>query len=307
MDVRDWALITFTILVQMSVGAIWVLGIAHYFAARKYGAEEADRLSDRALFALVPVIALAFIASLLHLGGNPFVAYRAVTRLGSSWLSREIFFGVIFAVLAFIFAFLQWRKIGSLVLRNVFAWLAALDGLVLVFVMSRVYMLPTQPAWNSWATMVSFYATAFLLGAMAMGAAFVANYAYLQRKQPGCADAQCALMRAALRWIAVAAVLLVGVELVVLPIYMAMVAAGSTAGLASVQLMIGAYGWALVLRVILAFVGAGVLAVFLYQNAMSVGHEKMLSTLAYTAFVIVLVAEILGRLLFYATNIRIGV
>jgi uncharacterized integral membrane protein len=71
--------------------------------------------------------------------------------------------------------------------------------------------------------------------------------------------------------------------------------------------MIGAYGWALVLRVILAFVGAGVLAVFLYQNAMSVGHEKMLGTLAYTAFVIVLVAEILGRLLFYATNIRLGV
>jgi anaerobic dimethyl sulfoxide reductase subunit C (anchor subunit) len=306
MNVRDWALITFTILVQMSVGAMWVLGIAHYFAARKYGAEEADRLSDRALLALVPVIALAFIASLIHLG-NPFHAYRAVAHLGSSWLSREIFFGVIFAVLAFVFAFLQWRKIGSTVLRNVVAWLAALDGLVLIFVMSNVYMLPTQPAWNSWATPVSFYVTAFLLGSMAMGAAFVANYTYIQRKQPGCADAQCTLMRAALRWIAVAAVLLVGVELVVLPIYMSTVAVGSTAGLASVQLMIGAYSWALVLRVILAFVGAGVLAVFLYQNAMSVGQEKMLGTLAYAAFVLVLVAEVLGRLLFYATNIRIGV
>jgi anaerobic dimethyl sulfoxide reductase subunit C (anchor subunit) len=306
MDARDWALITFTILVQMSVGSIWVLGVAHFFAARKYGTEEADRLSDRALFALVPVIVLAFIASLLHLG-NPFNAYRAVAHLGSSWLSREIFFGVIFAVLAFIFAFLQWRKIGSLVLRNVFAWLAALDGLVLVFVMSNVYMLPTQPAWNSWATPVSFFATTFLLGAMAMGAAFVANYTYLQRKQPGCADAQCALMRAALRWIAVASVLLVGVELVVLPIYMTTVAVGSAAGLASVQLMVGAFGWALVLRVILAFVGAGVLAVFLYQNAMSVGQEKMLGTLAYAAFVIVLVAEVLGRLLFYATHIRIGI
>jgi len=118
MNARDWALITFTILVQMSVGSIWVLGVAHFFAARKYGAEEADRLSDRALLALVPVIALGFIASLLHLG-NPFNAYRAVTNLGSSWLSREIFFGVIFAVLAFVFAFLQWRKIGTLVLRNV--------------------------------------------------------------------------------------------------------------------------------------------------------------------------------------------
>ena len=162
MNARDWALITFTILVQMSVGSMWVLGMAHYFAARKHGAEEADRLSDRALLALVPVIALAFLASLLHLG-NPFSSYRAVTNLGSSWLSREIFFGVIFAVLAFLFAFLQWRKIGSFALRNVIAWLAAVDGLVLVFSMSNVYLLQSQPAWNSWATPVSFFATTFLL------------------------------------------------------------------------------------------------------------------------------------------------
>jgi anaerobic dimethyl sulfoxide reductase subunit C (anchor subunit) len=306
MDIRDWALITFTILVQMSVGSMWVLGIAHYFAARKYGAEEADRLSDRALFALVPVIALAFIASLLHLG-NPFRAYRAVAHLGTSWLSAEIFFGVIFAVLAFAFAFLQWRKIGSIVLRNVVAWLAALDGLALVFSMSHVYMLPTQPAWNSWTTPVSFFATTFLLGAMAMGAAFVANYAYLQHKQADCADAQCILMRDSLRWLAVAAVLLVGVELVVLPISMASVAVGSTAGAASIQLMVGTYGWMLVLRVVLAFVGAAVLAIFVYQNAMSAGHEKMLGNLAYAAFVVVLVAEVLGRILFYVAHVRIGV
>lgn len=306
MNVRDWALITFTILVQMSVGAFWVLGISHYLAARKYGAEEADRLSDRALLALVPVIALGFIASLLHLG-NPFTAYRAVTNLGTSWLSREIFFGVIFAVLAFAFAFLQWRKIGSLMLRNVIAWLAALVGLVLVYSMSRVYMLPTQPAWNSWMVPISFFATTFLLGALAMGAAFVANYAYLQRKQADCAEAQCNLMRQALRWIAVAAVVLVGVELVVLPIYLASVASGSMTGLASVKLMTGSFGWLLTLRVILAFVGAGVFAVFVYQNAMSSGQEKLLGNLVYAAFVVVLVAEVLGRILFYGTHLRLGV
>jgi len=306
MNARDWALITFTILVQMSVGSIWVLGVAHFFAARKYGNEEADRLSDRALLALVPVIVLAFIASLLHLG-NPFNAYRAVTNLGSSWLSREIFFGVIFAVLAFVFAFLQWRKLGSFVLRNVIAWLAALDGLVLVFSMSHIYMLPAEPAWNTWATPVSFFATTFLLGALAMGVAFVANYAYLQRKQADCAEAQCTLMREAMRWIAVAAVLLVGMELVVLPMYLVTVAGGSAAGLASVKLMAGTYGWVLALRVLLAFIGAGVFAMFLYRNAMSEGHEKMLGSLTYAAFIVVLVAEVLGRVLFYASHVRIGI
>lgn len=306
MNVHDWALITFTILVQMSVGSMWVLGVAHYFAARKYGMEEADRLSDRALLALVPVIALGFLASLLHLG-DPLNAYRAVTNLGTSWLSREIIFGVIFAGLAVVFAFMQWRKIGSFGLRNVIAWLAALVGLVLVFSMSNVYMLTSQPAWNSWATPISFFATTFLLGVLAMGAAFVANYAYLQRRQMAGMDKQSALLREALRWIAIAAVVILGVELVVLPLYMATLAGGSAAGLASVQLMTVSFGWALALRVILAFVGAGVLSVFLYRNAMSAGQEKVLGNLAYSAFVMVLTAEVLGRFLFYAAHVRIGI
>jgi anaerobic dimethyl sulfoxide reductase subunit C (anchor subunit) len=306
MNIRDIALITFTILVQMSVGSMCVLITAHFYATRKYGTEAADRLSDRALFALIPVISLAFLASLLHLG-NPLNAYRAVTNLGSSWLSREIFFGVIFAVLAFIYAFLQWRKIGSAVMRNVIAWLAALIGLILVYSMSNVYLLQAQPAWNTWVTPVSFFATTFLLGVMAMGAAFVANYSYLKRKEPECENEQCSLMRETLRWLAVAAVLLVGLELVILPVYLVILASGSDAGLASVQLMAGTYGWMLAFRVILAFVGAGVFGLFLYQNSMSPGREKVLGNFAYSAFVIVFVAEVLGRILFYTTHVRIGI
>jgi anaerobic dimethyl sulfoxide reductase subunit C len=306
MNVHDWALISFTILVQMSVGSIWVLLLAHLFAARKYSVEAADRLSDRALYALIPVIALGFLASLLHLG-NPFSAYRAVTNLGSSWLSREILFGVIFAVLATVYAFLQWRKIGSVGLRNVIAWLAAIDGLVLVYCMARVYMLESQPAWNSWATPVSFYTTTFLLGVLAMGAAFVANYSYIQRKQPGCADEQCTLMRETLRWVALAAVILLGVELLVLPIFIATLASGSANGLASVKLMAGSLSWLLMLRVLLVFLGAGVFGMFLYQNAMSAGKEKVVGSMAYLAFIVVLVSEVLGRILFYASHLRIGI
>lgn len=306
MNVHDWALIAFTTLVQMSVGSMWVLGVAHFFANRKYGMEEADRLSDRALVALVPVIALGFLASLFHLG-NPFNAYRAVSNLGTSWLSREIFFGVVFAVLATVFAFMQWRKIGSFTIRTVIAWLAGLTGLVLVLSMAMVYMTPSQPAWNSWATPITFFTTTFLLGALAMGVAFVANYAYVKSKNPGCADAQCTLMRDALRWIAIVAVALLGIELVVLPIYLVSLAAGSSSAVLSAQLMVGPFVWALVLRIALAFIGAGVIAVFLYQNALSPGQEKMLGNLAYMAFALVLVAEVLGRFMFYTTHVRIGV
>ena len=306
MNIRDFALIAFTILVQMSVGSMWVLVVVHFFAAKKYSTEAADQMGDRALFALIPVIALAFLASLFHLG-NPLNAYLAVTNLGSSWLSREIFFGVTFAILATLTAFFQWRKIGSFVLRNVIAWLAALVGVVLVYSMGHVYMLQAQPAWNSWVTTVSFFVTAILLGTLAMGAAFVANYARLQRKESVSKDEQSSLMRGTLRWLALSAVVLVGVELVILPIYLVTLASGSRAGLATVNLMAGSFGWMLSLRIILAFIGAGVFGLFLYQNALSEGREKVLANFAYTAFVIVLAAEVLGRILFYATHVRIGV
>jgi DMSO reductase anchor subunit len=58
---------------------------------------------------------------------------------------------------------------------------------------------------------------------------------------------------------------------------------------------------------VLAFIGAGIFGVFLYQNAAGGGAEKNMAYLAYGAFVIVLVAEVMGRFLFYISEYRIGV
>ena len=307
MDMRDWALIAFTIMAQMSVGSFVVLGLVHFYAARKSGMEEADRLSDRALLAIGPVMVLALVVSLLHLG-NPLNAYRAVTNLATSWLSREIFFGVLFTVAGAAFALAQWRKIGTFAVRNVVAWIAALLGLGLVFVMSNVYLLPTQPAWDTLATPISFFVTAFLLGVLAMGVAFVANYAYVQRKNPGCADAQCVLLRDSLRWIALASVVLMGIELVLTPLQVAYLAASpNSAAQASVGMLFGQLGILFALRLVLVFLGAGILAVFAYQYAKEPGHERVLGNLAYASFAIVLIAEVIGRFLFYAAHVRIGI
>ena len=306
MNVREWALITFSILAQLSVGSFLVLGVVHFFAARKSGEEEADRLSDRALLAIGPALILGMAASLLHLG-NPFNAYLAVSNLGSSWLSWEILSGVLFAVVGGVFALMQWRKIASFAVRNLIAIVAAVIGLVLIYSMSNVYQIRTQPAWNTIATTIAFFTTTLLLGVLAMGAAFVANYAYLQQKNPGCADAQCVLLRDALRWIAMASIVLLGVELVTVPLQIAYLAGGtSSAARASAAMMYGEYGLVLGLRLALVFIGAGILGVFIYQNTLSAGREKVMGNLAYAAFALVIVSEVLGRFLFYATHVRIG-
>ncbi len=306
MSTREWALITFTILAQMSVGAFLVLGVAHFFAARSAGTAEADRMSDRALLAIGPVLVLGLLASLFHLG-NPLNAYRAVGNLGTSWLSREIFSSVSFTVVGAVFALMQWRKIGSFGLRTAVAGLAALIGLALVFSMSQVYQLAAQPAWDNVGTPIAFFTTTLLLGTLVTGAAFVANYTYVQRTNPESAEAQSQLLRGALRWIALVAVLLLGVELVTAPLQVAYLAAAqSPAAVASAKLMFDTYGLIFGLRLVLVFVGAGVMGVFLYQNAMSPGREKVLGSVAYAALALVLVSEVLGRFIFYAAHVRIG-
>lgn len=306
MNTREWALILFTILNQMAVGSFLVLGIVHTYAARKKGMDQADRLSDRALAPIVLFVGLALLASLFHLG-NPINAPHAITNLATSWLSREILFDLMFAGLAFVFTFMQWRKIGSFTLRSVIAWITAIEGLVLVFIMSNAYMLPTEPSWNTLATPIAFYSTTFLLGSLAMGVAFVVNYGYVQRRDPGCASDQCELMRDAVRGIAVAAIVFLGIELVSIPLYVTALASGGQAGRTSVQMMTGSFSVVFALRLVLGFIGAGVFAMFLYRNAVSAGREKVLSYLIYAAFALVLVAEVLSRFLFYATRVRIGI
>jgi anaerobic dimethyl sulfoxide reductase subunit C (anchor subunit) len=306
MDVREWSLIFFTILTQMAVGSFLALGVAHYYALRKSSLEQADRLSDRALLAIGPVVVLALIASFFHLG-NPLNAPRAVTNFGTSWLSREVLFSVVFVLVGGLFAIMQWRKIASPTVRNVIAWIAALIGLALVYSMANVYMLSAQPAWNSWATPVAFFVTTFLLGVFAVGAAFVANYTYVREKDPACAEVQCELLRGSLRGFAIVSLVLLGVEFVTLPFYLTSLGTIAPAAAATAEALISNYGLVLGIRLVLAFLGAGILALFIYQNAMGPGRERILGNQVYLAFGLVLIAEVLGRFLFYATHFKSGI
>ena len=307
MSISEWALIIFTILAQMAVGSFLVLGFVHFFAVRKAGTEEADRLSDRALLAIGLVLILGMFASLFHLG-NPFNAYKAVTNVGTSWLSREILAGVLFAGLGGLFAIMQWRKIGNFALRNGLAWITAVVGLALIYSMSQVYLLPTQPAWNTWATPITFFVTTFLLGSLAIGVAFVANYAYLKRKDNVSLDVQLDLLRSSFRWIALASILLLGIELVVTPLYIGNLAVEmNAAAIESVRLMIVEMGFLLALRLLFVFIGVSLFGVFLYQNAFGEDKTNLVSAIAFGAFALVLVAEVIGRYMFYATQVRIGI
>lgn len=305
MNTSEWALLTFTILGQLAAGALLVLMVVRLYATAKAGLKEADRMTDGPSFMIVPIMGLALLASLLHLNnlGNVF---KAVPNLGSSWLSREVVVSVTFVIAAALFTLLQWRKIGSSGMRTVIGWIAAVIGLVQTYAMGMVYMIRTQPAWNTPATPITFFVTSLLLGVLAVAVALLINYNVNLKKDSKASEKQLELLRGALQGIAISAIVLLGIEFLVLPVYMAYLATQGAAALESLQMMTGTYGVALVVRLLFVFVGVGLLAAYLYRDASSAGKEKTMVALVYSAFVLVLAGEVMGRFLFYATHVGIG-
>ena len=302
MDTREWALLIFTILAQLAVGMLLVSLVVRAFAVRKAGVDQAAKLLELPTYAVVPVMGLALIASLFHLGKGTHVL-GAVPNLGTSWMSREVVFAVVFAVAAAIYAFLYWRMIGSEMLRSVWGWITAVIGLALIYSMSMTYMLPAQPAFNTFATPVTFFAAMLLLGVLGFATLLMVGYGRMQNKGAALEP----VVGKSLQWIGLAAIVLLGVELVVLPIYMAYLSTQGSAALKSLSLMAGDYGPILVIRLVLVILGAGVLAAYIFRKAEVVDTEKVLTAYVYGAFALVLLSEVLGRFLFYATQYRIGV
>ena len=297
----------FTILGQLAVGMLLVLMIVRAYAVRRGGLELADRLTERPLYVVAPVMRLGLLAALLHLGKLLHVI-GAIPNLGTSWMSRE--------VVARSCVRYRGRTIYSSPMaedrhRRASAqrsgWIAAALGLVYIYCMSMTYMLPTQPAWNTLATPITFFVASLLLGVLGTATALMVNYPSIQVKPTQKASVQEDVLRVTYQWIAVAAIVLLGMEFLVIPIYLVFLSTQGSAALVSLHLMIGTYGLAFFLRLLLFIAGAGVVVVYLFRSATVAGQEKALATLAYSAFVLVLLGEILARFLFYATRFRIGV
>lgn len=280
---REWALVIFTVLGQASVGAFVALQIIRWLANRKDGAEAADKFTNRALLVVFPMTLLAMIASLFHLG-NPLVAYRAISNLGTSWLSREILLTVLFAAVTLVYTFMQYRKVASAMVRDVVAVANIVIGLLLVLSMSAVYMLPNQTAWNTPVTALVFFLTAGLAGTVTVAAALVATV-----------KAQDELLGQTLRNMAIAAIILASIQLLLAPMELAL---GETALEGSILTML--------IGSALAFIVAVVAAIFLYQGSQASKKTGLLVGSTYALLVLVAVAEVVGRLMFYTSHHQIG-
>lgn len=317
MNLHELPMIIFTVFAQMSVGAFIVLGVIQTFGSLKHSSKTIDRIADPALYAIGPTLVLGLIASMFHMS-DVFNVFNVFRGIGSSWLSREIVFGIAFAALGFLFAVMQWFKLGAARLRQIVAAVAALVGVGLLVVMSMIYYsLRTVPAWHSWFTFAQFFLTAVLLGALAVGTAFMTVLMFqrhlLERDgkffgakvSSDKADAVevTGLIASALRGIAITVIVAGTALLVMLPIYLRSLGQMGDIGALSLEAYSGA---GFVLRLVLLAVGAGLLAIFMYSFAREKANPKPLAVLVTVSFVVVLVAELLGRTQFYEAMVRIG-
>ncbi len=167
MSLNPWPLICFTLFIQMSVGCFIISEFACLALSRRFNVEGLRflRLLIRSLVLVISFLAVAL--SFFHIG-NPWRALNILNNLGSSGLSQEITFLLIFILLVAVSLILEWRKVMGQNIQRIFFLLGGLSGLFVVVAMFRLYMLPTVPAWNHFSTPVVFILVCFLLGSQLM-------------------------------------------------------------------------------------------------------------------------------------------
>ena len=305
MNVREWALPVYTILIQMSVGMLLVLWSLRLFGSRKYGKDALDRVVRDSLLIINVTIVFGMIGAHFHLS-RPYLSFLAVSNFRTSWLSREIIFTLFFFLCTAALLFFQWFRKGHWGLKTALGWLAVLFGIVTVYCTGRIYLLPTQAAWDMPETILTFYGSMLLLGVMALATILIMDLRFMEIRQKGVLTEWALIVNQAVKRLAVAAgVILIPIVIINL-FYLHSLRTGSTLMQTSYDLLMELYMPLLIIRFLLLLAGVGWLVIPVAMMKRARKSIQQLFTPAYLACLLVIVGEILGRFLFYAAHIRTG-
>ncbi len=289
----EGALIIFTLLTQLAVGT-WLVAISLRMLIARLSKDMASQLTKPALLLVGPIMCVALVISMLHLG-SPATAYGSLANFGTSWLSREIVFCGLFLFL-WIIACINYRKDNA---GNALGWITALLGLLAVFSMASIYYSTPIPAWTSVNTYIVFFATTLILGASATTTlvAMAAKRSSLNQD-----------MFKLLGKVSLFTLLAVIIQLLSTVINLTHITGGLEPGKITAGFFQGTFVFTLVLHGLLILAGGFIMVVLLYRlNRKQLFRLPL--TVFYSTFVLFLLGELLGRYLFYviAAPLRIGV
>lgn len=168
---KEWPLVAFTVAGQTAVGLFLIAGGSLFFF-RDAAVDAPARGSKLAvLLTTLGLMTAAAFLSFFHVR-HPLRAFRALTNIKTSWLSREILFELAFMAFLAVLAFLLWKRVGEGGFHKGLFAAAGFSGILFILSMSKVYMLKAVPAWDHAYTPVSFFLTTFMLGSLAAAAFF---------------------------------------------------------------------------------------------------------------------------------------
>jgi anaerobic dimethyl sulfoxide reductase subunit C (anchor subunit) len=306
MNVREWALPVYTILMQLATGAMLVLWILRWLASSKFSQSEMDRIIRNPILVILITIIVAMGGSHFHLS-KPFYSFYAVRNFHTSWLSREIVFTLIFFLTLFLLWTLSRYMKDYRKLITALGWVAISFGFITVYSMARIYMLPTQVAWNSSSVIISFFATSCLLGTMAIACLLVLDLKFVEIQKADDIEIRVQVIKYSMVWLALTAVIAVLISLAITVYQLYLLDAGDIIAQTSLNLLFELYTPLLVLRLISLIIAPCWLCYAVYRTHKAGLTPQGLTVPVYMSCLLILIGEIIGRFLFYATHIRVGI
>ena len=284
---RDWSLVFFTTLSQLSIGIVVCFTVLTYLDnGPGFFIETGLSLKNPILLALI-FVGVATVTSFLHLG-NPSNAPNALNNLSGSWLSREILALSIYSLSLLIVIGAGW-KIGNVASLKYYLAPGSAVGIVLLWMMIRIYTVPTIPAWNSWFTPLSFILTVLCLGPLT----------FLCLHQHGMLN-----IGNQVNGLMIFLILILFLEIVSGLVHHMRLEKFDT-GIDDIAFNRGSFYWLFLFRMGLLITAFLVLLVIVFKPEIYPGAGS--STWIYPLMVFVIAQELLGRLLFYSSYFRIGV
>jgi anaerobic dimethyl sulfoxide reductase subunit C (anchor subunit) len=307
MNLREWALPVYTILVQLAFGALLTLWLVRAFTAARYGKDRANHVIDMALIIIFMTIAAGMIGAHFHLS-RAYLSFLALLNLHRSWLSREILFNLLFFFSTGGLIYLQFWGKNAWRLKTVLGWLAILFGAANIYCMAHIYLLQTQLVWDTPMTILSFFTTTLLLGMMALASILLMDLKYSELRNLPKAGVQAQVIQKTLGRLAAASVIMASLVIAENAYQLLLLSQSSLeTAQASLRLLLQLYPALLGMRMVAMILGVAGMAGAVYWYFR---HGKPASDLlvpAYLTLLFVMVGEILGRFLFYATHVRLGV
>lgn len=306
MNVREWALPVYTILMQLAVGALLILWSIRTFIKSSLSSVEIDRVIRNPVLVISFTTAVAMLGAHFHLS-KPFHSFLAIRNFQSSWLSREIVFTILFFLATSYLWFLTRYREDRQNLITYVGWVAILFGLVIVYCMASIYLIPTQVAWNSSTVIISFYIAMLLLGIVTIALLLVLDLKFSEIQKSEGVETRAQVIQYSIFWLTLLAFLAVLGNITISFYQIYLLDHGDIAAQTSLQLLFQLYMPLFITHLLFLGTSPLLLAYAVRRMRMNGFKPQELIFPIYMPCLLILIAEIIGRFLFYATHIRIGI